>query len=205
MNPDKNLKDNLYNYYKQDMMERRIRKDEDFTTEKVNDKVYMDQIKRRNEEDKNKKEIDRAKKLNENMNDYNKFSSTKDEERRNKYIKFKEINTNNSNVNNSQSMGNMNQMDLYSQFSSNSLNNMNPDMTLMNMNNLKKDSLNYIMNPDHIGVIKIKEMEKNKKFEFQKFYKNMLDSQMNYNEVSSPKMQKSYDQGGNMISNPCKN
>lgn len=200
--PDKQLKENLFNYYKYDINERRMRKEEDLMNEKLNDKVYMDQIKRNNMEIKHRQESERQRLINETMNDYNNFMNKKEEDRRNRFNKNSSgIYNENVNFNKSQSISiadQMNSMNInpYSKM------NMNPDMSLINMNKVKKDNLNHILYPEYIGVKKLYEMEKNDKNEFKKFYKNILDSQMNY-KSSSPDYNNNY-MVNNMISNPCK-
>lgn len=203
VNPDKQLKYNLFNYYKHDINDRRLRKEDDMMIEKLHDKVYMDQIKRSNMEEKMRQDSEKQRYINQRMNDYSNFMHQKDEERRNKFVKNPEIYNENANFNKSQSISCMNQL--------NSINNnpyspksMNPDMTLMNMNKVKKDNLNHILYPEYIGVKKLSEIEKNDRNEYQKFYKNMLDSQMNYKTSSPETYNNNHYVVNNMVSNPCK-
>lgn len=209
MNPDKQLKDKFFNMYKQDMNDRRLRREEFINTEKMHDKFYMDQITRNNFEEKMRQENHKQKIINDTMNDYGKFMNRKEEERKNKYLKNYEMPMENYNINSSHSMGNLNQFDLYNNSVSPSAN-MNPDMTLINEKKAKKDSLNHILYPEYIGPRKLNEMERNNKNEFQKFYKHMLDSQMNYRS-NSPEIAlmqhkdiNRFDGNVNMVSNPCK-
>jgi hypothetical protein len=206
MNPDKNIKVGLFNYYREDINERRMIKEENTNLEKRNDKVYMDQIKRSNQEEKLRMESQRLKRVNENLNEYGQFLSKKDEEMRNKFKKNTDIyHENYQKKGNSYSMGNLNQFEIFnSNISSNSPKNINPDMTLINESKVKKDSLNFILQPDYIPVRKLNEMEKNNKNEYQKFYRNILDSQMDY-MINSPDQINNYKNVVNMISNPCKN
>jgi hypothetical protein len=206
MNPDKHIKENLFNYYRQDINERRIVKEENFNMEKMNDKVYMDQIKRNNQEEKLRMDSQRLKRVNDNLNEYGLFINKKDEEMKNKYKKNSDFYHENYQKGNSQSMGNLNQLEFFNNnISPNSPKSINPDMTLINETKVKKDSLNYILQPDYIPVIKLNQMEKNNKNEYQKFYRNILDSQLNY-VINSPEKQiNNYKNVVNMISNPCKN
>ena len=83
----------------------------------------------------------------------------------------------------------------------------NPNMDLnprFKNQNMKVDNLNYIMHPDNsVGVRQLNEMERNKKFESQKYYKNMLDSQMSIPSMSGMQKKGYVNPSGNMISNPC--
>jgi len=199
----KHVNDDLFNYYRQDTNVKRVRKEEYINTEKMHDKIYMDQIKRSNLEEKMRQESERQKRINDNMNDFSKFWGKKDEERRNNFAKKSDVHYENYNKGNSLSLGNMEMFN--SNINPNSPQSINPDMTLINMNKVKKDNLNHILYPEYMGVRKLDEIEKKNKNEYQKFYRNVLDSQMNYRTKSPDMMQtNNYKNVVNMVSNPCK-
>lgn len=205
MHPDKQIKENLFNYYTQELNQRRLMKEETTHMEKLNDKVYMDQIKRNNQEEKMRMDSQRMRRVNENLNEYGLFISKKDEEMKNRYKRNSDIYKENYLKGNSHSMGNLNQLEMFnSNLKPNSPMSINPDMTLISESKTKKDHLNFILQPDYIPVRKLNEMEKNNKNEYQKFYRNILDSQMNY-MINSPDIKNNYKNVVNMISNPCKN
>jgi len=225
VHPDKALKDGLFNYYQKDIMDRKMRKDENNTQEKVLDRNFIDQIKRSNDDERMKKEGEKSKRVNDSMQDYGKLMMKKDEDRRKKLGKIDEnynqqgqIMDNNSQGGNSNQY--MNNDNIYGGYPNNAANaNANMSMNNNNMNNdakIKKNmkgvDLNMIMHPDNnIGVRQLNEMERNKKFEFQKYYKNMLDSQIGHPgnpalSGSGRVQKKGYGSAlpiGNIISNPC--
>jgi len=199
VHPDKELKDNLFNYYQQELTDRRIRKDDYIKQEKMSDKVYIDQIKRSNEEERMRKEMEKAKRVNENMQDYGQLMMKKDEQRRQKFGKIEENIMNNNN--NNQNINYNNNNNNYGNYPNNPNMDLNPRFKNQNM---KVDNLNYIMHPDNsVGVRQLNEMERNKKFESQKYYKNMLDSQMSIPSMSGMQKKGYVNPSGNMISNPC--
>jgi hypothetical protein len=207
MNPDKHIKENLLNYYKQDIDEKRMQIENFINYEKINDKLYIDNIKKNNLEEKIRQESERKKRVNNNFFDYAKYMNKKDEERRNKYQK--NSNTFNDNYN-SLSMGNLNKLEIFKKNNcpsspSYSPFNINPDMTLINLNRVKKDNVTDILYPKYIEVNRLNEIEKNNKNEYQKFYRNILDSLVNYKNSSSDYMENNnYKNVGKMISSPCK-
>ena len=212
MNPDKHLKENLHYYYKQDVDERRMQMENFINHEKLNDRIYMDQIKRNNLEEKMRQDSLKKKRVNENFSDYAKYMSKKDEERRNKYQRNSNTNPNtnisNENYNkfNSHSMGNLNHLEIFKNSINPSAYNINPDMTLINLNRVKKDSVTDILYPKYIEVNRLNEIEKINKNEYQKFYRNMLDSFVNYkNNTQEFMLNNNYKYAVNMISSPCKN
>lgn len=183
-NADRNVKDNLIQMYQQDIMQRRQRKDEYSFQEKQNDKIFIEQINKKNEEENVKKAMEKQRRANENMQEYNQFWVKKDEERKNKFSKPADVNINNYAMNNS-NINNNNYQN--SNYNSNPISNNNPNLRIDF--DSKRDHLNPIMNPDYIGIRKIEDIEKNKKAEVQKLYRNMLDAQVsmkpNTNEWNS--------------------
>ena len=223
VHPDKALKDGLFNYYQKDIMDRKMLKDQNTNQEKDSDRNFIDQIKRRNEEERMKNMGEKSKKVNDSMQDYGKLMMKKDEDRRNKLKSIDQnynqqgqmmIDNNNSQVNNNQYMNNNN---ISGGNPNNNAANANMGMGMNNDSKIKKNmkgvDLNLIMHPDNnIGVRQLNEMERNKKFEFQKHYKNMLDSQIGHpgNPAMSGSMgdlrRRGYGNSnpvGNMITNPC--
>ena len=195
-NTDRNVKDNLFQMNQQDIMQRRQRKDDYNIQEKQSDKNFIEQIKRRNEEENSKKNFEKQRRINENMQEYNLFWLKKDEERKNKFTKFQDVNINNYPINNGNfdDINNNNYQNLNPNLNYNANSNIYSNNNLNNPNNRvdfdsKKDHLNPIMNPDYIGIRRIDDLEKNKKMEGQKIYKNMLDAQVimkpNSNELSA--------------------
>lgn len=185
-NADKNIKDNLFNIYRQDLIDRKQRKEENILQEKIIDKNYIDQINRVNQEDSVKRNMERMRRIKENMNDYNSFWIRKDEERKNKFAKNNDVNINTYAMdnNNSSNINSYNNHFDISSANNNSNNNYNQNNYNSSNTNQKvdfdsqKDHLNPILNPDYIGIRQIENFEKNKKQKLQKFYKNQLDSQI---------------------------
>ena len=224
VHPDKALKDGLFNYYQKDIMDRKIRKDENNNQEKNLDRNFIDQIKRSNDDERMKREGEKSKRVNDSMQDYGKLMMKKDEDRRKKLGKMDENYNQQGQMmdNNSQGGSQYINNNIYDYPNSNAANaNANSNIS-MNMNNdakIKKNmkgvDLNMIMHPDNaIGVRQLNEMERNKKFEFQKYYKNMLDSQIGHpGNPGNPALsggsrvqKKGYGNAlplGNVISNPC--
>jgi hypothetical protein len=203
---DRELKNNLFNYYQQELTERKMRKEDNITKEKLADKLYIDQIIKNNEEDRIKKEAEKANRVNEGMYDYGQAIMRKDEERRKKFGRIEENIVNNMNNNNNTQLmnfinnNNNNNSNIYGAHQNNQINDMNPKFNNPN----KVDHLNYIMHPDkNLGIKQIDEIERNKKFELQKYYKNILDSQLNYPSLSGMHKKGYENPTGNMISNPC--
>lgn len=183
-NADKQVKDNLFHMYQQDIMQRRQRKDEYVFQEKQSDRDFIEQIKRRNEEENQKKTFEKQRRINENMQEYNQFWQKKDEERKNKFSKFQDVNINNYAVNNTNNNNYQNSNQNLNYNSNPYGNNVGYNSGNTNPNirvdfDSKKDHLNPIMNPDYIGIRKIDDLAKNKKMEEHRIYKNMLDAQMN--------------------------
>lgn len=179
-NVDKHVKDNLFHMYQQDIMQRRQRKDDYLYQEKQLDKDFIDQIKRRNEDENTKKNLEKQRRINENMQEYNQFWQKKDEDRRNKFTKLNEVNNyskNNSNYQSNYQNLNPNINSFGNNHNINSNNNFNDQNAKLEFDS-KKDHLNPIMNPDYIGIRKIDDLEKNKKMEVQKMYRDMLDAQI---------------------------
>jgi hypothetical protein len=204
---DRELKNNLFNYYQHELTERKLRKEDDITKEKLADKLYIEQIIKNNEEDRIKKEMERANRVNAGMYDYGQALMRKEEEKRKKFGRVEEniINNmnNNNNINSNQHINNLNNNNnnyIYGSHPNIYKKDLNPKYTNPN----KVDHLNYIMHPDkNMGLKQIDEIERNRKFELQKYYKDILDSQMNHPAINGNK-KKGYDYTkGNMISNPC--
>lgn len=185
-NADKHIKDNLFQMNQQDIIQRRQRKDDYLFQEKQSDKDFIAQVKRRNEEENQLKTVEKQRRINENMQEYNQLWLKKDEERKHKFSKYQDVNINNYAINNNNSnFQNMNPNLNYN--TNNNINNNVYGSSNNNNNNpnfrvdfdSKKDHLNPIMNPDYIGIRKIDDLEKNKKMEGQRIYRNMLDAQIN--------------------------
>jgi len=189
-NANKQVKDNLFNMYQQDIMQRRQRKDDYLFQEKQSDKLIIEQLKRRNEEENQKQTFEKQRRINENMQEYNQFWQKKDEERKNRFTKFQDVNINNYAISKNNNFQN-NNLNLshnpnpYENNISGSNNNFNMNPNLRVDFDSKKDHLNPILNPDYIGIRKIEDMEKNKKMEEQRIYRNMLNAQINLKPSSN--------------------
>jgi len=235
VHPEKALKDGLFNYYQKDIMDRKILKDENTNIERNSDRNFIDQIKRRNEDERMKNMGEKSQRVNESMQDYGKLMMKKDDDRRKKLTRMDEnynqqgqvMMDNNSQLNNNIQGNHSNQYQNNNNVqggypgsypnNNNAANSNNANMGMNNDSKIKKNmkgvDLNLIMHPDNnIGVRQLNEMERNKKFEFQKHYKNMLDSQVGHpgNPLmmsGSIGMQKRWYGNshplGNIITNPC--
>ena len=183
-NADKQIKDNLFQMYQQDIIERRQRKDDYISNQKQSDKFFIEQLKQRNEEESQKKILERQRRINENIQDYNQFWLKKDEERKNKFSKYQDVNINNYAINNSNDKDNFQNLNPNLNYNGNAYLDLNTNSDGNNPNNRvdydsNKDHLNHIMNPDFIGGRKIHDLERSKKIEGQKMYRDMLDAQIN--------------------------
>ena len=168
---DKNVKENLFHMYKQDVMEQKNRKDEFVVQEKIKDKTLIQQVNRVHEDENNKKNVERLRKINENMYGFNQYWTKKDEERKNRFTQKPEININSYSVNIEPSNYNYSHS-----INQGKLNNLNINVEFESK---KTDHINPILNPDYMGFRRIESLEKNQKMAVQKIYKNILDSQLN--------------------------
>lgn len=166
---DKNVKESLFNVYKKDLQERQIRKEEGVNKEKIEDKNFVDQIIRLNEEEKQRKTLEKTRIKNENMYSYNELWKAKDEERKNRYYKVFDPKINYPVLN--EDVRNLSKPILLPGRSYDFNSRINFDS--------QRDHLNNILNPDYLGVRNLESLQKNHKQEFQKIYKNFLDSQIN--------------------------
>jgi hypothetical protein len=206
-NKDKALKDGLFNYYKNDIMQRKIRKNESLNQEKNYDKNFIEEIKRSHDEEIFKRELEKSHRVNKSMQEYSDLMVRKEEERKRKYdqkYKIQQLEIYNQNQN-SYKMPNHN-MPL--PINNNQYEFSNELNKIFRENNRKGENLNYIMHPNYkVGVKQIEEIEKNKKFEIQKYYKQILDSQVANPEMSGEFKKRNSGNNqqeiNNMISNPC--
>jgi hypothetical protein len=204
VHPDKELKNNLYNYYQQELYERKIRKDDETSREKLTDKIFIDQVMRSNEEQRIKKEMERARRVNEGMSGFAQLSMKKEEDRKKKYCKMEDNMQNNIT---NQSIYNDEYTIYENNHNGNGTNNNNMDKSPRLKNPNKADNLKVIFQPDNkVDFRQLNDMERSRKIEMQRYFKNMLDSQMSHPAIMNQLMQKKgYDNfQGNMISNPCK-
>ncbi len=211
---EKEVKNNLFKIYQQEITQRRQHKDDVLFEQKRNDRNFMEQAKLRNEEENQKKLLEKQRRVNENMQEYNQFWMKKDEDRKHKFSKYSDVNNMNNyatnyinrninnnfqNVDSNLKMNNNSNLNSISNasnengnfnHSNNEYGNTNNNINSNNPNNKfdfdsKKDHLNPILNPDYIGIRKIQDIEKNTKIEGQRIYRNMLDAQMNMKPYSN--------------------
>ena len=166
---DKYVKEGLFNMYKRDLIDRQTRKEEEISKERFEDKNFVEQIVKINEEEKRKRSVEKKKITNENMNSYNQLWRGKDEERKNRYYRVFDAKINYPTLN----------QEVISQnrpfISTNRSYDFNSNINFGS----QRDHVNNILQPDYLGVRNLQSLEKNNKQEIQKIYKNFLDSQIN--------------------------
>ena len=84
---DKNIKESLLNMYKKDLIERQVKKEDFISKEKLQDKNFIDGVMRSNEEESNRRSIEKKRVTDENMNSYHELWRGKDEARKNRYYR----------------------------------------------------------------------------------------------------------------------
>lgn len=166
---DKNIKESLFNMYKKDLIDRQVKKEEEITKEKIQDKYFINEVKRLNEEERCRRSIEKKKVTSENMNSYNELWRGKDEERKNRYYKVFDPKINYPILN--EETINQNKPIL--------ARNRSYDFNSKIQFDSQRDHVNNILQPDYLGVKNLQNLEKNHKQEFHKIYKNCLDSQIN--------------------------
>jgi len=166
---DKNIKENLFNMYKKDLIERQARKEENIFKEKVEDKSLIERIVKKTEEENRLRSMERRRVADENMNSYNQLWRGKDEERKNRYYNVFDPKINYPTLNEEQ----VNQNKPYL------ARNRSYDFNSKIEFDSQRDHVNNILNPDYLGIRNLYNLDKSHKQEFHKIYKNCLDSQIN--------------------------
>lgn len=166
---DKNVKDSMFNIYRNDIKERQQRKDNSVTKEKIEDKNFVDRIKKLNEDEMVRRSIEKLRKKNENMYSYNELWKGKDEERKNRYNRIFDPKINFPSLD----------PELINQSKPILLKGKSYDFNSKINFDSQRDHVNNIMNPDYLGIRNLYSLERNHKQEYQKMYRNFLDSQIN--------------------------
>jgi len=166
---DKNVKESLFKMYKKDLIDRQVIKEDKITKEKIQDKNFIDEVVRLNEEEHRRRSMEKKRVTNENMISYNQLWRGKDEERKNRYYKVFDPKVNYPIMN--EEMINQNKPF----FARNRSYDFNSKMQF----DSQRDHINNIMHPDYLGVKNLQNLDKNHKQEYHKIYKNFLDSQIN--------------------------
>lgn len=103
------------------------------------------------------------------MNSYNNLWRGKDEERKNRYNNVFDFQINNPTLNE----------EVFNQNIPMLAKNRSYDFNSKIQFDSQRDHVNNILQPDYLGIRNLQNIEKNQKQEFQKIYRNFLDSQIN--------------------------
>lgn len=166
---DKNIKESLFNMYKKDLIDRQVKKEEEISKERLQDKNFIAEVVRSNEEERRRRSMEKKRIAYENMNSYNELWRGKDEERKNRYYKVFDPKINYPTLN--EEILNQNKPLL--------ARNRSYDFNSKIQFDSQRDHVNNILQPDYLGVKNLQNLAKNHKQEYHKIYRNFLDSQIN--------------------------
>jgi len=166
---DRTIKKRLFNMYREDLIERKGKKYDELSKEKLEDKNLMEEVVRVNEEERCRRSVEKKIIANANMNSYNELWREKDKQRKDRYYNMIDPKMS------------------YTPLNQEILNQNKPFLTINRSydfnSNIKFDSqrdhVGNILQPDYLGVKNLQHLEKDHKQEYHKMYKNFLDSQIN--------------------------
>lgn len=194
---DRNVKENMFQFLKREAEDHLAKKNENKNLKRNEERMRIESIMQKEREEQERKRMQKIKHMNDMMSEYNNMISKKGEDRSLRKNKFEDIKINSYGVSSNKNNNEMREFEnIPNNINSNAFvvpNDLNSQVEYMNshLNNTGSNNIlfNYLIgfnikadthiNPiTHKNINNYDEFVRNKKYEQQKTYKEVLDSQV---------------------------